>query len=338
MLVLAIESSCDDTAVAIYDDSRGLIANCRHQQHMLHAEYGGVVPEIAARDHLQRIIPLLDTAFTQAKCNKTDITAIAYTKGPGLVGSLLVGASTAKALSLAWGIPSLGVHHLEAHIMAAFLSEPAPEYPFVCLLVSGGHSMLIDVSKFGEYKIIGQTLDDAVGEAFDKVAKMLNLGYPGGPAIEALAQQAKRTHNITLPRPMLSKPGLDLSFSGLKTHVRNLIANNADAGIEFKADLAAAFEQAVADTLSRKLERAIKQTDYKSIVCVGGVSANKCLRNKLDLTFSKNDVRLFYPKLEFCTDNAAMVAMAGQLRLALGFKDKDLAVEVCTRWDITKIN
>jgi N6-L-threonylcarbamoyladenine synthase len=334
MAILAIESSCDDTAVAIYDAKSGLLANERNQQHDLHAAYGGVVPEIASRDHLERIIPLIELAMSNANCAQADIEAIAYTKGPGLIGSLLVGASAAKTLAMAWSKPAVGVHHLEGHIMAAFLEDDKPEFPFICLLVSGGHTQLVEVAAFGEYKILGEALDDAVGEAFDKVAQLLNLDYPGGPAIEIAAKNADKNNPLQLPVPMLKKPGLDFSFSGLKTAVRQLVAQGDLNDQQFVNNVAAAFEESVAQALLLKLKRALKLTKYARIVCVGGVSANLRLRRVLADYFAEQGVGVYYPALKYCTDNAAMIAVAGQERFLRGDIDTSLAIEVRTRWPL----
>ena len=337
MPILAVESSCDDTAVAIYDPQRGLLANVRNQQHDLHAEYGGVVPEIASRDHLERIIPLLELALKNANCTQDDIDAIAYTKGPGLVGSLLIGATAAKTLAMAWDKPAVAVHHLEGHIMAAFLDQDKPEFPFICLLVSGGHSLLLQVEEFGKYQIIGQTLDDAVGEAFDKVAQLLNLGYPGGPAIELAAQSADSDNPIVLPVPMLKKPGLDFSFSGLKTAVRQMVEQGDLNDLQFRNNVAAAFEKAAVDALLLKLKRALKITNYKRIVCVGGVSANLRLREAIKQGFATSGVEAYYPALEYCTDNAAMIAIAGCKRWQQADIDSSSEIDVVARWPLTKI-
>jgi N6-L-threonylcarbamoyladenine synthase len=330
MLILGIESSCDETAVALYDDRRGLLAHDLFSQIALHALYGGVVPELASRDHIRRILPLLKNVITKAGCVLEDIDAVAYTKGPGLVGALLVG--TAVAVSLAWslGVPTLPVNHLEAHMLAVYLEDKTPEFPFLCLLVSGGHTMLIKVSGVGNYELLGQTLDDAVGEAFDKVAKMLQLPYPGGPAIEKLAQDGDPL-KFVMPRPMLHR-GLDFSFSGLKTHVLQLVkSHNVDAQV--KANIAAGFQTAVVDTLLYKVKKAMQQSGCQRLVIAGGVGANKYLRDAASAMAIKNNFEIFYPDKKWCTDNAAMIAVTGSKRF-YELLELNYAISVLPRWPI----
>lgn len=335
MIVLGIETSCDETAAAIYDSERGLLANTVYSQIALHAEYGGVVPELASRDHVRKLLPLIVDTLKDANLTKKEIQGIAYTAGPGLVGALLVGAAIGKSLGFALNIPTLGVHHLEAHLLAVMLEEEKPEFPFVALLVSGGHTMLISVTHFGEYELLGETLDDAVGEAFDKTAKLLGLPYPGGPELAALAEKG-RVGQFNFPRPMVNRPGLDFSFSGLKTHALHCVQNNA-SDLQTQADIACAFEDAIIDTLIIKSRRAIEQTGFSRLVLVGGVSRNKKLRAALPHALKKNSVQVFYPRPDFCTDNAAMVAYTGCHRLMQGQKDS-LAIKVKTRWPLSELD
>ncbi|MEM1243746.1 MAG: tRNA (adenosine(37)-N6)-threonylcarbamoyltransferase complex transferase subunit TsaD [Pseudomonadota bacterium] len=312
MKILGIETSCDETGIAIYDDQRGLLSHVLHSQIDLHNVYGGVVPELASRDHSRRLIALLNQALSQAKIELKQLDAIAYTCGPGLMGALLVGASFATSLAYSLNIPAIGVHHLEAHILACMLEEKRPQFPFLALLVSGGHSMLIQAERIGDYKILGETLDDAAGEAFDKTAKLLGLPLPGGPKLAHLATQGDAT-KYHFPRPMSQKPGLDLSFSGLKTFTRNLIEQHGQAA-QTKADIAAGFEQAVIDTLMIKIRRALKQTQLNQLVIAGGVGANAKLRATLKTFAASTHTEVFFPRLEFCTDNGAMIAYAGYCR------------------------
>jgi N6-L-threonylcarbamoyladenine synthase len=332
-ITLGIESSCDESGVAIYSNTRGLLADELFSQVKLHAEYGGVVPEIASRDHLKRIQPLIQKALKTANLNIKDINGVAYTKGPGLAGALLVGASVAKSLAFALKIPALGVHHMEGHLLAPMLESTFAEAnlatPFVALLVSGGHTMLVGVEKIGKYKILGESLDDAVGEAFDKTAKILGLGYPGGVEIEKLAATIDTTP-FDFPRPMLKKPGLDFSFSGLKTFARNTFAENQGK----KPEIAKAFEEAATDVLAVKSKKALKQTGYKNLVAAGGVSSNLALRKKLDEMAEKQNYKVFYPPQKFCTDNGAMIALAGSLRFASGEFDKNIAIDIKPRWNL----
>ena len=312
MIVLGIESSCDETGIAVYDTERGLLSNALHSQVDLHAVYGGVVPEIASRDHLRRVIPLIQRALEEAGVDRPD--AIAHTAGPGLVGALMVGGGAAAGLGLAWNCPVVAVHHMEGHLLAPLLEGGAPEFPHLALLVSGGHTMLVEVQGLGQYKLLGTTLDDAVGEAFDKTAKLLGLGYPGGPAVAALADEG-REDAVALPRPMLDKPGYDFSFSGLKTAVM-LAVREAEDGGEIdarRADIAASFQRAAVDTLIGRALKAARERALASIIVAGGVGANRLLRSELEKRF---DGQVRYPRLEFCTDNGAMIAIAGALRLA----------------------
>ncbi len=337
MKVLGIETSCDETGIALYDDQQGLLAEALYSQIELHADYGGVVPELASRDHVRRIIPLIQQVMAEADCTKEDIDGIAYTSGPGLMGALMVGAAVGRSLAWTWKCPSIGVHHMEGHLLAPMLEENTPEFPFLALLVSGGHTLLVDVSGIGQYKVIGESLDDAVGEAFDKTAKMLGLGYPGGPVISQLALNG-HTGRYKFPRPMVNRPGLDMSFSGLKTFVLNTW-QESDKAEQTKADIAYAFEEAVVDTLTIKCKRALKETGHKRLVIAGGVSANQRLRASLtaladgSLPADGSSLSVFYPKLQFCTDNGAMIAYAGLQRLAAGERDGD-GFSTTPRWPL----
>ncbi len=336
MNVLGIETSCDETAIAVYSAERGLLSHELYSQIKLHNEYGGVVPELASRDHVRKIMPLINQAIKKAGIAKQDLTGIAYTQGPGLIGALLVGASVAKSLAFGLNIPAIGVHHLEAHIMAALLEDNPPVYPFLTLLVSGGHCLLIEVKAFGDYRILGETVDDAAGEAFDKTAKLLGLPYPGGREIAELAKKGNE-HRFTLPKPMVNRPGLDFSFSGLKTHVARLYAEHKDDP-STPADLAAGFQATVVDTLLIKCQRALKQTGLKRLVIAGGVSANQRLRQQCQAVLAKEGVTVFFPRPAFCTDNGAMVAYTGFLRLQAGFSDSRLAIVAKARWPIANID
>ncbi len=333
MRILAIETSCDETAVAIYDRDAGLLGQMIHSQVELHAVYGGVVPELASRDHIQKLLPLIQALLSQLQLSPKDISAIAYTRGPGLIGALMVGASIARSLAYAWGVPSIGVHHLESHLMAVMLEAEKPTFPFVTLLVSGGHTMLLYAEKFGVYRILGETLDDAAGEAFDKTAKLLGLGYPGGPLLAKLAKEGdpKRFH---FPRPMLNRPGLEMSFSGLKTAAINAFHEAGDDP-QTKADIAVAFEDAVVETLMKKSERALDEMHCDQLVIAGGVSANEKLREHA-ARLEKRGVKIFFPRREFCTDNAAMVAYNGFVRFSRGEHDA-LDRDVQARWSIDNI-
>jgi N6-L-threonylcarbamoyladenine synthase len=334
MRVLGIETSCDETGVAVYDSDRGLLAHALHSQVALHADYGGVVPELASRDHIRRLLPLVETVLEQSGTDRQSLDGIAYTAGPGLLGALLVGACVARALAFGWGIPAIGVHHMEAHLLAPMLDEDPPAFPFLALLVSGGHTQLVEVAGIGAYRILGESLDDAAGEAFDKVAKMLGLGYPGGPLLAALAEEGSPAR-FDFPRPMTNRPGLDFSFSGLKTFTATLIRNlgDRDGGLlaRDRADVAASFQEAVVDTLLIKCRRGLEQSGLERLVMAGGVSANRRLRQRLREAAEAGGWRVYYPKPEFCTDNGAMVALAGCHRL-LGGQHDDLAVRAQARW------
>lgn len=314
MIVLGIESSCDETGVAIYDSALGLRAHAVHSQVDLHARYGGVVPELASRDHVQRVVPLVREVMNTAGVQSTDLSAIAYTRGPGLVGALLVGGGFASSLAYAWGIPAIPVHHMEGHLLAPMLEQDPPTFPFLALLVSGGHTLLVAVTGVGRYKILGQSLDDAVGEAFDKTAKLLGLPYPGGPQLAKLAIDGDPTR-YRFPRPMTDRPGLDFSFSGLKTFVLNTVHAETDLEVS-KADIARCFEEAVVDTLTIKCRRALEETGLKTLIVSGGVGANQRLRERLVTLGNTSDVRVCYPRMELCTDNGAMIAYAGYCRMA----------------------
>jgi N6-L-threonylcarbamoyladenine synthase len=311
--VLGIETSCDETGVAVYDGEQGLLSHALYSQIPLHAEYGGVVPELASRDHIRKLLPMVQTALAEAGTTSEQITGIAYTAGPGLLGALLVGACFARSLAFAWQVPAVGIHHMEGHLLAPMLEEPRPDFPFVALLVSGGHTLLVEVRGVGRYQILGESIDDAAGEAFDKVAKLLGLPYPGGPHLAKLAQSGI-SGRFKLPRPMTDRPGLDFSFSGLKTAVLTTLKNAPDDE-QTKADIARAFEEAAVDTLAIKCERALEQTGLKRLVVAGGVGANKSLRAKLKQLAESRGGQVFYPRGEFCTDNGAMIAYAGYVRL-----------------------
>jgi len=335
LLVLGIESSCDETGVALYDTQKGLIAHTLYTQIELHAQYGGVVPELASRDHIQKLTPLILQLMKEANVSAQQIQGIAYTAGPGLMGALLAGASVARSLAYAWQIPAIGVHHMEGHLLAPMLEDKRPQFPFICLLISGGHSMIIRVDGIGQYKVLGDTLDDAAGEAFDKTAKLLDLGYPGGPNVSNLALQGDASR-YKFPRPMVDRPGLDMSFSGLKTYTLNTwqaAVQNNEASEQTKADICRAFELAVADTLSIKCKRALEQEGLNRLVVSGGVSANREIRAKLDALMAKRHGEAFYPRLEFCTDNGAMIAYAGAQRLLAG-QQTDLNFATTPRWSL----
>jgi len=313
MLVLGIETSCDETGVALYDDRRGLLGHVLHTQAQLHADYGGVVPELASRDHVRRLLPLTRGLLEQTGCRLGELTAVAYTEGPGLAGALLVGAATAHGLAYALGVPALGVHHLEAHLLSPLLSKPAPAFPFIALLVSGGHTQLMRVEGVGDYELLGETLDDAAGEAFDKTAKLLGLGYPGGPALARLATSGT-AGRFSLPRPMLASGDLDFSFSGLKTAVLTVVRERKlDAAA--RADLAAEIEAAIVEVLVAKGLAALQHAGLKQLVVAGGVGANLTLRARLAVAARGRGAKVFYPELEFCTDNGAMIAFAAALRI-----------------------
>jgi N6-L-threonylcarbamoyladenine synthase len=338
MRVLGIETSCDETGVAIYDSDQGLLAHTLYSQVKMHAEFGGVVPELASRDHIRKLVPLIRHTFDKAGLALGDVDGVAYTSGPGLVGALMVGASLARSLAWTWDVPALGVHHMEGHLLAPMLEPESPPFPFVALLVSGGHTMLVDVRGVGDYRILGETLDDAAGEAFDKTAKMMGLPYPGGPLLSKLADTG--TPGVfEFPRPMVDRPGMDFSFSGLKTSVRNTVAThvvNEAVPPQIMADIAAGFQEAVVDTLSIKCRRALDHTGHKSLVIAGGVSANRRLREKLEVMATARRCKLYYPRLEFCTDNGAMIAYAGWQRLKAG-QNSPLALDIRARWSLDEL-
>ncbi|MGI2013552.1 tRNA (adenosine(37)-N6)-threonylcarbamoyltransferase complex transferase subunit TsaD [Shewanella oncorhynchi] len=329
MRVLGIETSCDETGIAVYDDELGLLSHTLYSQVKLHADYGGVVPELASRDHVRKIVPLIRQALKDANTEMADLDGIAYTKGPGLIGALLVGACVGRSLAFAWDKPAIGVHHMEGHLLAPMLEDDAPEFPFVALLVSGGHSMLVKVDGIGRYEVLGESVDDAAGEAFDKTAKLMGLDYPGGPRLAKLAAKGLPA-GYKFPRPMTDRPGLDFSFSGLKTFTANTIAAEPKDE-QTRANIARAFEEAVVDTLAIKCRRALKQTGYNRLVIAGGVSANTRLRETLAEMMSSLGGQVFYPRGEFCTDNGAMIAFAGLQRLKAG-QHEDLAVKGQPRW------
>jgi len=332
LITLGVEFTCDETGIGIYPSESGLISHKLFSQVSLHAEYGGVVPELASRDHIQRAIPLIKEALNESGIKLNELTGIAYTAGPGLSGALLVGGSIAQSLAWGLGIPALGVHHMEGHLLAPLLEVERPEFPFVALLVSGGHTLLVDVPRIGEYKILGESLDDAVGEGFDKTAKILGLGYPGGPALANLAKQGDK-NRFTFPRPMTDRPGLDFSFSGLKTYARNTFIDFP----EEKANIAKAFEVAATETLTIKCNRALKQTGYKTLVVAGGVSANLSLRESLNEMTTKNNASVFYPALDFCTDNGAMIALAGHYRFLAGQSNQNYEITIKPRWSLEEL-
>jgi N6-L-threonylcarbamoyladenine synthase len=345
MLVLGLETSCDETGVALYDTSAGLLAHALHSQVAMHAQYGGVVPELASRDHIRRILPLCEKVLADAHRKLSELDAIAYTEGPGLAGALLVGASVGASLGFALGKPALGIHHLEGHLLSPLLAHPAPDFPFVALLVSGGHSQLMAVAGVGEYRLLGETLDDAAGEAFDKTAKLLGLAYPGGPLLSKLAETGD-PRRFTLPRPMLHSGNLDMSFSGLKTAVLTLVQQRGGAHAidgRTKADIARAFQEAMVDVLVAKSLAALAETGERQLVVAGGVGANKQLREQLTRAVLTRGGELFYPPLEFCTDNGAMIALAGALRmqhLPVARPDSARAASSFTirpRWDLEEI-
>ncbi|MDO9053542.1 MAG: tRNA (adenosine(37)-N6)-threonylcarbamoyltransferase complex transferase subunit TsaD [Gallionella sp.] len=335
MITLGIESSCDETGIALYQMGRGLLSHALHTQIAMHGEYGGVVPELASRDHVQRVIPLVRQVMLEANVSLQQLDAIAYTQGPGLGGALLVGASVANALAYALDIPTIGIHHLEGHLLSPLLSDPAPEFPFVALLVSGGHTQLMRVNGVGQYELLGETVDDAAGEAFDKSAKLLGLGYPGGPALARLAALG-RTGRYKLPRPMLHSGNLDFSFSGLKTAVLTLV-RQSEPDEQTRADIAYATQEAIIDVLAHKARAALAQTGLTQLVVAGGVGANQLLRSRLSDDIGRRGGRVFYPDLEFCTDNGAMIAFAGALRLAQREGSKEYRFNVKPRWNLQEI-
>jgi N6-L-threonylcarbamoyladenine synthase len=336
MRILALESSCDESAVAVLDDGRGLLSHVLHSQVDLHQAYGGVVPELASRDHVQRLLPLVERALAEAGTCADELDGVAYTAGPGLIGALLAGAALARSLGFAWGLPTLGVHHLEGHLLAPLLEPDPPTFPHLALLVSGGHTMLIEARGLGDYTLLGDTRDDAAGEAFDKSAKLLGLPYPGGPHLARLAERG-RAGRVVLPRPMLERPGLEFSFSGLKTAVLHAVrALPASAGEAERADIARGLQDAVVDTLIAKAVRAIDATGLDALVVSGGVSANHSLRERLGSAARERGVRVYYPRPEFCTDNAAMIAVAGLARLAAGERDAP-GIRARAQWPLVSL-
>ncbi|MBT3012418.1 MAG: tRNA (adenosine(37)-N6)-threonylcarbamoyltransferase complex transferase subunit TsaD [Candidatus Thiodiazotropha sp. (ex Lucina aurantia)] len=340
MRVLGIETSCDETGVAVYDSEKGLLAHALHSQVDLHADYGGVVPELASRDHVRKLLPLVRQLFQDAGIEAASLDGVAYTAGPGLVGALLVGASVGRSMAWSWGIPAIGVHHMEGHLLAPMLEPDPPAFPFIAMLVSGGHTQLVEVEGMGRYRLLGDTLDDAAGEAFDKTAKLLGLPYPGGPELAKLAEQGdpERFH---FPRPMIDRPGLDFSFSGLKTFALNTIqrAEREEGGAlsaQTRADIARAFEEAVVDTLLLKCRRAVRQCGIKTLVLAGGVSANRRLRQRIDAMMAGEEGAAYYPRPKFCTDNGAMIAYAGCRRLLAG-ESEALRFSVRSRWPMESL-
>ena len=334
MKVLGIETSCDETGIAVYDSDSGAIWQRLYSQIEKHREYGGVVPELASRDHVVKAAPMLGEILTEIG-GVDAIDAIAYTRGPGLIGALMVGANLARGLAWALRLPLLGVHHMEGHLLAPMLADEKPELPFVALLVSGGHTLLVDVRTLGDYRILGETLDDAVGEAFDKTAKLLGLPYPGGPELAQLADSVSQSR-FDFPRPMTTRPGLEFSFSGLKTAALNIVRKQQPLDATLRAEVAFAFQQAVVDTLRIKCRRALDQTGYNSLVVAGGVGANRRLREVLEKTARKQNARLYVPALEYCTDNGAMIAYAGALRLLQGQQDREVS-DVLPRWPLDSL-
>ena len=338
MRVLGLETSCDETGIALYDTERGLLSHALFSQIDVHVEYGGVVPELASRDHVRKALPLIKQVMESAGLTTADVDAIAYTAGPGLVGALMVGATLARTLAWTWGIPALGVHHMEGHLLAPMLEEERPNFPFVALLVSGGHTQLVRVDGIGRYKLLGESLDDAAGEAFDKVAKMLGLPYPGGPHVAKLAESGDPAR-FDFPRPMTNRPGLDFSFSGLKTYTLNTVHScESEGGLSApdKADIARAFEDAVVGTMVIKCRRALEQEGLSTLVMAGGVSANRNLRAELAKALSKKGAMVFYPAPQFCTDNGAMIAYAGAQRLLAGERDNE-DTRVRPRWPMSEL-
>lgn len=339
MLVLGIETSCDETGLAIYDSQRGLLAHSLYSQVKLHADYGGVVPELASRDHIRKILPMLDQVLDKAGVSKQQLEGIAYTAGPGLVGALMVGGAVATALGFALSIPVIAVHHMEGHLLAPMLEDDPPAFPLIALLVSGGHTQLVRVEAIGDYALLGESLDDAAGEAFDKTAKMLDLDYPGGPVLAALADNGQ-VDRFSFPRPMTDRPGLDFSFSGLKTHTRNLIDSHRGGDVlpdqQTISDICAGFQEAIVDTLIIKCRRALAQTGLKTLVIAGGVSANRRLRDKLQAALKEDGGEVYYARHEFCTDNGAMIAYAGCQRLLAGERT-GLALPITPRWPLQQL-
>jgi N6-L-threonylcarbamoyladenine synthase len=334
MIVLGIETSCDETGVAIYDSARGLLGDALYSQIDVHAKYGGVVPELASRDHVRKLLPMVNQAIDKSGIYKKDITGVAYTAGPGLVGALLVGATAGRCLAWTWGVPAIGIHHMEGHLLAPMLEADPPGFPFLALLVSGGHTLLVEVDGIGAYRVLGDSIDDAVGEAFDKTATVLGLSYPGGPALAALALQGD-PGRFTFPRPMTNRPGLDFSFSGLKTFALNTW-RESDQTDQDRADIARAFEDAVVDTMAIKCRRALAQTGLQTLVIAGGVGANVRLRTRLGELMAKEGGRVCYPRPAFCTDNGAMIAYAGYRRLQAG-QHESLSIKATPRWSLEEL-
>jgi N6-L-threonylcarbamoyladenine synthase len=343
MRVLGIETSCDETGIAVYDSQDGLLGHAVYSQIGIHADFGGVVPELASRDHVRKTLPLIGQVLAECGLTKGQIDGVAYTAGPGLVGALLVGAAIGRSLAWAWGVPAVALHHMEGHLLAPMLEEPAPAFPFVALLVSGGHTQLVEVQGVGRYRLLGDTLDDAAGEAFDKTAKLLGLPYPGGPELARLAQQGN-PKRFRFPRPMTDRPGLEFSFSGLKTFALNTLHAELPQGhgldevavAQTKADIARAFEDAVVETLAIKCRRAIQETGSNTLVLAGGVSANQRLRERMQQLLAKEGGRAFYPRPEFCTDNGAMIAYAGWQRLRAG-QAEPLRFNATPRWSLEEL-
>ncbi len=337
MQILGIETSCDETGLAIYCSDKGLLSHVVYSQTEIHCRFGGVVPELASRDHVRKILPLLDQVLVQAGLRLDQLDGVAYTSGPGLVSALMVGAAVGRSLAYALGVPALGVHHMEGHLLAPLLdADNKPDFPFVALLVSGGHTLLVEVQGLGLYRVLGESIDDAAGEAFDKTAKLLGLPYPGGPELAKLAEQGQ-SDRFTFPRPMLNRPGLDFSFSGLKTSVLRTVSQQQQLDLQTKADIAKSFEQAVVETLVTKCQRALQQTGLKRLVIGGGVSANRSLRTALAAMATQQSSRVYYPKLEFCTDNGAMIAYVGCLRLLQGEQD-GLFINARPRWPLDELH
>ena len=334
MIVLGIETSCDETGVAVYDGERGLLGDALYSQIGLHAKYGGVVPELASRDHVRKLLPIVSQAIEKSGITKNDITGVAYTAGPGLVGALLVGATAGRCLAWTWGVPAIGIHHMEGHLLAPMLEPDPPAFPFLALLVSGGHTLLVEVGGVGDYRVLGDSIDDAVGEAFDKTATLLGLSYPGGPALAALALTGNPAR-FTFPRPMTNRPGLDFSFSGLKTFAMNTWQNSGQTDQD-RADIARAFEDAVVDTMVIKCRRALAQTGLQTLVIAGGVGANVRLRECLRELMNASGGRVCYPRPAFCTDNGAMIAYAGYRRLQAG-QHESLSIKAMPRWSLEEL-
>jgi tRNA N6-adenosine threonylcarbamoyltransferase len=331
MRIIGIETSCDETAVAVYDGQQGLLSHCLHSQIAMHQAYGGVVPELASRDHIRRLLPLVREALAQSGSSKESIDGVAYTAGPGLIGALLVGAGFARSLAYAWDKPAIGIHHLEGHLLAPLLEKKAPGFPFLALLVSGGHTQLVDVAALGRYRILGESLDDAAGEAFDKTAKLLGLPYPGGAELAALAESG-RAGRYAFPRPMLDRPGLDMSFSGLKTAALVALRGRV-LDEQTRADVAHGFQEAVVETLAEKCRRALRLTGHRRLVVAGGVGANRRLRERLAQVALDDGAELYFPQAQFCTDNGAMIALAGCMRLQAGARE-GLAIGARAKWEL----